>query len=139
MSMLTEFKEFAMRGNVVDMAVGVIIGAAFGKIVTSVVNDVLMPPIWLLMGGMDFSDIAITLKDAVGDTPAVTMNIGAFLNTVIDFTIVAFVIFMLIKQMNRFVKRAEPPPAAPTTKDCPQCCSAIPLKAVRCPCCTSTL
>lgn len=139
MSMLKEFKEFAMRGNVVDMAVGVIIGAAFGKIVTSVVNDVLMPPIGLLMGGVDFSDIVITLKDAVGDEPAVTVNIGLFINTVIDFTIVAFVIFILIKQMNRFVKRAEPAPAAPTTKECPQCCSSIPLKAVRCPCCTSTL
>jgi large conductance mechanosensitive channel len=137
MSMIQEFKEFAMRGNVVDMAVGVVIGAAFGKIVTSLVNDVVMPPIGLLTGGMDFSSIVITLKDATADTAAVTMNVGMFINNILDFLIVAFAIFMVIKQMNRFKKKEAP--AAPTTKECPQCCSTIALKATRCPCCTSTL
>ena len=102
MKILQEFKSFAMRGNVVDLAVGVIIGTAFGKIVTSLVADVVMPPIGLLLGGVDFSELAITLKEAVGDTPAVTINIGLFINTLIDFMIVAFVIFMVIKQLNRF-------------------------------------
>jgi large conductance mechanosensitive channel len=140
MSMIQEFKEFAMRGNVVDMAVGVVIGAAFGKIVTSLVNDVVMPPIGLLTGGMDFSSIVITLKEATADTAAVTMNIGMFINNILDFLIVAFAIFIVIKQMNRFKKKeVPPPPAAPTTKECPQCCSTIPLKATRCPCCTSSL
>lgn len=141
MSMLTEFKNFAMRGNVVDMAVGVIIGGAFGKIVTSMVNDVIMPPIGMLMGGVDFSDIALTLKDAEGDAAAVTMNVGLFINTVIDFTIVAFVIFMIIKQLNRFNKKKEEPApaAAPTTKECPRCFSSIALKATRCPHCTSEI
>ena len=141
MSVLAEFKNFAMRGNVVDMAVGVIIGAAFGKIVTSMVNDVLMPPIGLLMGGMDFSDIALTLKAATADAPAVTMNVGIFINTLLDFVIVAFVIFMAIKQMNRFKQKDEPAPAPaePTTKECPKCFSMIPVKATRCPCCTSEI
>jgi len=141
MSMLSEFKNFAMRGNVVDMAVGVIIGAAFGKIVSSMVNDVLMPPIGLLMGGMDFSDIALTLKEAQEDIPAVTMNFGLFINNVLDFVIVAFVIFMAIKQMNRF-KQADAPapaPSEPTTKECPKCCSMIAIKATRCPNCTSEI
>lgn len=137
MSLIKEFREFAVKGNVVDMAVGIIIGAAFGKIVTSLVNDVVMPPIGLLMGGVDFSDFVITLKEAVGETPAVTMNVGIFINTVIDFLIVAFAIFMVIKQINRFKKKEEPAPV--TTKECPQCCSTIPLKAQRCPCCTATL
>jgi len=141
MSMLTEFKNFAMRGNVVDMAVGVIIGAAFGKIVTSMVNDVIMPPIGMLMGGVDFSDIALTLKDAEGDAAAVTMNVGLFINTVIDFTIVAFVIFMIIKQLNRFNQKKEEPAPVPAaiTKDCPRCFSSIVLKATRCPHCTSEI
>lgn len=137
MSIISEFKSFAMRGNVVDMAVGVIIGAAFGKIVTSLVSDVVMPPIGMLMGGVDFSDIALTLKEAEGDMPAVTMNVGVFINTVIDFLIVAFVIFMVIKQINRFKKKEEPAPV--TTKDCPRCITAIPLQATRCPHCTSEL
>ena len=137
MGMLKEFREFAMKGNVIDMAVGIIIGGAFGKIVTSFVNDVIMPPIGMLMGKVDFSDLAITLKDKAGDAPAVVVKYGLFINTVIDFTIVAFAIFLVIKQMNR-LKKAEPP-KEPTTKDCPKCCSAIPVKATRCPQCTSEL
>jgi large conductance mechanosensitive channel len=137
MGMLKEFKEFAVKGNVIDMAVGIIIGAAFGKIVTSFVNDVIMPPIGMLMGRVSFSDLAITLKEKSADAPAVVLKYGAFINTVIDFTIVAFAVFLVIKQINR-LKRAEPP-KEPTTKDCPKCCSAIPTKAIRCPQCTSEL
>jgi len=137
MGMLKEFKEFAMKGNVIDMAVGIIIGGAFGKIVTSFVNDVIMPPIGMLMGKVNFSDLAITLKEKSADAPAVVVKYGLFINTVIDFTIVAFAIFLVIKQMNR-LKKTEPP-KEPTTKDCPKCCSAIPVKATRCPQCTSEL
>jgi large conductance mechanosensitive channel len=113
--MIKEFKEFAMRGNVVDMAVGIVIGAAFGKIVSSIVNDVIMPPIGMLLGGVDFSDLMITLREAVGETPAVMIKYGAFINTVIDFLIVAFAIFMVIKGMNTMKKKQEeaPPPAPP--------------------------
>lgn len=111
--MLKEFKEFAMRGNVIDMAVGIVIGAAFGKIVASLVNDVIMPPIGMLLGGVDFSNIFITLKQAVGETPAVTMNIGVFVNTVIEFIIVAFAIFMVVKGMNSMKKKEEEKPAEP--------------------------
>ena len=113
MSMVKEFKEFAMRGNVVDMAVGIVIGAAFGKIVASFVRDVLMPPIGMLLGGVDFSELMITLKNAVGDTPAVVVKYGVFINTVIDFVIVAFAIFMVIKGMNRMKKKEEEAPSAP--------------------------
>lgn len=111
--MLKEFKEFAMRGNVVDMAVGIIIGAAFGKIVSSLVNDVIMPPIGMLLGGIDFSNFMLTLKEAMGEVPAVTLNYGVFINTVIDFLIIAFVIFMVIKGMNRMKRKQEEEPAAP--------------------------
>lgn len=137
MGMMKEFKEFAMRGNVVDMAVGIIIGGAFGKIVSSLVNDVIMPPIGLLLGNVDFSELAVTLREASADTAAVTIKYGLFINTILDFIIVAFAIFMMIKQMNRFKKEA--PAAAPTTKDCPKCFTAIPIKATRCPNCTSEL
>jgi large conductance mechanosensitive channel len=113
MSMAKEFKEFAMRGNVVDMAVGIIIGAAFGKIVTSFVNDVLMPPIGILLGGVDFSYLMITLKNAVGDSPDVVLKYGVFINTVIDFLIVAFAIFMVIKGMNALKKKEEKAPPEP--------------------------
>lgn len=109
--MLNEFKEFAMRGNVADMAVGIIIGAAFGKIVTSLVNDVIMPPIGVLTGGVDFSTLSITLKEAAGDVEAVTLNYGMFINTILDFAIVAFAIFLLIKQMNKLKKKEEEKPA----------------------------
>lgn len=142
--MLKEFKEFVMRGNVVDMAVGIIIGAAFGKIVTSFVSDVLMPPIGLLMGKVDFSNLFIDLSGAGYTTlaeakkaGAATINYGLFFNTVLDFLIVAFAIFLLIRQINRL--KREPAPAAPDTKECPFCLSTVPLKAVRCPNCTSEI
>ncbi len=136
MSMIKEFKEFAMRGNVVDMAVGIIIGASFGKIISSLVNDIIMPPIGMLLGNLDFSDLAITLKDKTEAAGAVTIKYGLFINTVLDFAIVALAIFMLIKQLNRF-KKADV--AEVTTKDCPKCFSSIPIKATRCPNCTSDL
>jgi len=142
--MLKEFKEFAMRGNVLDMAVGIIIGAAFGKIIASFVADILMPPIGLLLGKMDFSNLFISLSGksfaTIAEAKAAgapTLNVGVFLNATIDFLIVAFAIFLLIKQVNRF--KAPAPPAAPTTKECPHCLSTIPLKATRCGHCTSTM
>ncbi|GJL64153.1 MAG: large-conductance mechanosensitive channel [Nitrospirales bacterium] len=146
--MLQEFKEFAMRGNVVDMAVGIVIGGAFGKIISSLVSDVIMPPIGLLMGGVDFTDLFVTLKDgatagpyaslaAANEAGAVTMNLGVFVNTVISFIIVAFAIFMVIRGMNKLKREEEAPPAEPTTKDCPQCQMTIPIKAIRCGHCTS--
>ena len=113
MSMMKEFREFAMRGNVVDMAVGIVIGAAFGKIVSSFVNDVLMPPIGVLLGGVDFSDLSMTLVEASGDVAAVTLNYGSFIQTVVDFVIIAFAIFMVIKAMNSMKKKEEAAPAAP--------------------------
>ena len=113
MSMMKEFREFAMRGNVVDMAVGIIIGAAFGKIVSSFVNDVLMPPLGIALGGVNFAGLAVTLKEASGDVAAVTLNYGAFIQTVVDFTIIAFAIFMMIKAMNSLKKKEEEKPAAP--------------------------
>jgi len=137
MSMLKEFKEFAMKGNVMDMAVGIIIGAAFGKIVSSLVSDVIMPPIGLLLGNVDFSDLAVTLKEASATSPAITVRYGLFLNTIIDFLVVAFAIFLVIKQLNR-LKKPAPAPVA-TTKDCPYCLMSIPLKATRCGHCTEDL
>jgi large conductance mechanosensitive channel len=113
MSLATEFREFAMRGNVVDMAVGIIIGGAFGKIVSSFVNDVIMPPIGMLVGGVDFSDLAITLKQAAGDVAAVTVNYGSFIQTVVDFVIIAFAIFMAIKAMNKMKRKEEAKPEEP--------------------------
>lgn len=113
MSMMSEFKQFAMRGNVIDMAVGIVIGGAFGKIVSSFVNDVLMPPIGMLMGGVDFSDLAVVLKEASGDVAAVTLNYGSFIQTVVDFLIIAFAIFMVIKAMNNMKKKEEAAPAEP--------------------------
>lgn len=142
--MLKEFKEFAMRGNVMDMAVGIIIGAAFGKIVTSFVKDIIMPPIGMLLGGLDFSEIFINLSGTSYNTLAeatkagtATINVGIFINTVLDFVIVAFAIFMVIKQINRLKK--EPAPADPTTKDCPHCLSTVPIKATKCAHCTSEI
>jgi large conductance mechanosensitive channel len=111
MSMMSEFKEFAMRGNVVDMAVGIIIGGAFGKIVSSFVNDVLMPPIGMLLGGVEFSGLAVTLKEAAGDVEAVTLNYGMFIQTVVDFVIIAFAIFMAIRTMNKLKRKQEEEPA----------------------------
>jgi large conductance mechanosensitive channel len=128
--MLKEFKDFAMRGNVMDLAIAVIIGGAFGKIIASLVNDILMPLIGLLLGGLDFSGLAVTVNEA-------SINYGLFIQAIVDFVIVAFVIFLLVRAMNR-MKKPEPV-AAPTTKECPHCFSAIPLKATRCPNCTSQL
>jgi large conductance mechanosensitive channel len=142
--MYKEFREFIMRGNVVDLAVGVVIGVAFGKIVTSFVEDVLMPPIGLLLGGVDFSNLFINLsgKDypsiaAAKAAGAATLNYGIFFNNILNFLIIAFAIFLLIKQINRMQKPA--PAAAPTTKDCPYCLSAVPLKATKCAHCTAEL
>ena len=142
--MLKEFRDFAMRGNVLDMAIGVIIGGAFGKIVSSLVSDVLMPPIGLLMGKVDFSSLFLNLSGtpqpsliAAKAAGAPTINYGVFLQATFDFIIIAFVIFMLVKQVNR-LKKPEPI-AAPTTKDCPQCLSTIPIKATKCAYCTSNV
>jgi large conductance mechanosensitive channel len=142
--MFKEFKEFAMKGNVMDMAVGIIIGGAVGKIISSFVSDVLMPPIGLLLGKVDFSNLFLNLSGttypsmaAAKEAGAATLNYGVFFNTVIDFLIVAFAIFLVVKQMNR-LKRAEVP-ASVTTKDCPFCASSIPIKATRCPHCTSEI
>ncbi len=144
--MLQEFKEFTMRGNVLDMAIGIIIGAAFGKIITSFVNDILMPPIGLLLGGVDFSNLFVNLSgqpygslEEAQAAGAATINYGLFLNTVLDFIIVAFVIFLLIRQVNRLKREPEALPAEPMTKECPYCLSTIPIKATRCPHCTSEI
>jgi len=131
MPMMKEFRDFAMRGNVVDMAVGIIIGAAFGRIVSSLVADVIMPPIGLLLGGIDFSGLAMTLKEG---PPAVLLKYGVFINTIIDFVIVAFAIFLLIKGVNSMKKAQQAP--APSTKDCPECGMSIPISAKRCGHCT---
>lgn len=146
--MFKEFKEFALRGNVMDMAVGVIIGAAFGKVVSSAVQDLLMPPIGLLAGNVDFSNLFVTLKSgatfptlqAAKDAGVPTLNYGIFLNHVVDFTIVAFVVFLMIRQVNRFTRKQEaaaPPP--PATRECPECCSSIPARARRCAHCTASV
>jgi large conductance mechanosensitive channel len=142
--MFKEFKEFAMKGNVLDMAVGIVIGAAFGGIVTSFVNDVLMPPLGRLLGHMDFSNLFISLNGQHYDTiaaakaaGAATLNYGLFVNAVVNFVIVAFAIFLLVRAVNRM--RKQEPAAAPTTRDCPRCLSSVPLKATRCAFCTSDL
>jgi large conductance mechanosensitive channel len=142
--MFKEFKEFVQRGNVMDLAIGIIIGAAFGKIITSFVSDILMPPIGLALGKVDFANLYITLSGghyetlkAAKEAGAVTINYGLFLGTVIDFLIVAFVIFLVIKQINRMKRKPDEP--APSTHECPFCLSSIPIKATRCPHCTSDL
>jgi large conductance mechanosensitive channel len=144
MAMFKEFKEFIMRGNVLDLAVGIVIGAAFGKIVTSLVTDIVMPPIGVLLGKVDFSNLFIDLSGGQHPTVAAakaagaaTINYGLFLNTVVDFVIVSFVIFLVVKQANRF--KRQPAPASPTTKECPFCHTMIPIQATRCPNCTSQL
>ncbi len=144
MGIIKEFKEFAVKGNVVDLAIGIIIGTAFGKIVTSLVNDIIMPPIGLLLGKIDFSNLYINLSGqhyeslkAAQAAGAPTINYGVFINMVIDFVIVAFIMFMVVKQMNRL--KRQPAPPAPNTKECPFCFTAIPIKATRCPNCTSEL
>ncbi len=146
--MFKEFKQFAMQGNVLDMAVGIIIGAAFGTIIKSLVDDILMPPIGLLLGNVDFSNLFLVIKEgkiagpyaslaAAKAAGAVSINIGIFINTIISFLIVAFAIFMVVKNVNRLKKA--PPPADPTTKDCPFCLSSIPIKATKCSHCTAEL
>ena len=146
--MFKEFKEFAMRGNVVDMAVGIIIGGAFGTIVKSLVSDVIMPPIGLLLGGVDFSNLFMVVKEgspvgpyaALADAQAagaVSINYGLFINSVVSFLIVAFAVFFVIKSLNAMKREEEEPPAEPTTKECSFCFSEIPIKATRCPNCTS--
>jgi large conductance mechanosensitive channel len=148
--MFKEFREFAMRGNVVDMAVGIIIGGAFGTIVMSLVTDILMPPIGLVLGGVDFTDLFLTLKEGVSPGPyatlanaqeagAVTVAYGLFLNSVVSFLIIALSVFFVIKGVNAMKRREEETSLEPTTKDCPFCLSSVPLKATRCPFCTSEL
>jgi large conductance mechanosensitive channel len=145
-----EFKEFAVKGNVVDMAVGIIIGGAFGTIVKSLVSDVLMPPIGLLLGNVTFSDLFITLsagdpagpyltQQAAADAGAVTINYGMFIDNVVSFLIVAFAVFMLVKSLNQLKRKEEAAPPPPDKKDCPFCCSTVAIKATRCPSCTSEL
>jgi large conductance mechanosensitive channel len=147
--MFKEYKEFAMRGNVVDMAVGIVIGVAFGGIVNSFVADIIMPPVGLALGSVDFSSLFLVLKEgkiagpyeslaAAKAAGAVTVNYGSFINTIISFLIIAFAVFLLIRNINR-MKKKEEAPAVPATKECPYCLSAIPLKAARCPHCTSEL
>jgi large conductance mechanosensitive channel len=145
-TILKEFKEFIMRGNVLDMAIGIVIGVAFGKIVTSLVNDIIMPPIGLLLGGVNFNDLFINMSgtsytslEAAKAAGAATINYGVFLNIVIDFIIVVFVIFLIVRLVNRLQREEEAEPEVPTTKECPFCISTIPLTATRCPSCTSKL
>lgn len=145
MGIIKEFKEFSVKGNVLDMAIGIIIGTAFGKIVTSLVNDIIMPPIGLILGKVNFSNLFINLSgqqyesiEAAKAAGAATINYGMFINVVIDFIIVAFIMFLVVKQVNK-LKRPAPAPSAPTTKECPFCFSTIPIKATRCPACTSQI
>jgi large conductance mechanosensitive channel len=144
--MLKEFKEFAMRGNVIDLAVGVIIGAAFGKIVSSLVQDILMPPIGLLLKNVNFSSLFVALDgkhyESLTDAQkagAATINYGIFINNVIDFLIVAFCVFLLVHQVNRWTRKPQPAAAEPTTKECPQCTMTIPVRAKKCPHCTTQI
>jgi large conductance mechanosensitive channel len=142
--MLKEFREFAIKGNAVDLAIGVMIGAAFGAVVTSLVNDVIMPPVGKLLGGVDFSNFFVVLGSgefpslkAAKEAGAATLNYGVFINTIINFMIIAFILFLIVRTMNR-MRRAEPAPS-PTAKGCPHCMMQIPLKATRCPHCTSNV
>ena len=145
-----EFKEFAVKGSVIDMAVGIIIGGAFGTIAKSLVTDIIMPPIGLLLDGVNFSDLFIILKGGTGEKTivsladakaagAVTINYGLFLTSIVSFLIVALTVFFVVKQINKLKKEAEAPPTVPTTRECPHCCTDIPIKAMRCPNCTSQL
>jgi len=144
--MFKEFKEFVMRGNVLDLAIGIVLGAAFGKIVSSLVADVLMPPLGMVMGKLDFSNFFISLNGetyaslkAAKDAGAATINYGLFINNVLDFLIAAFIVFLLVRAVNRLRRKTDVTPTEPTTRECPFCCSTIAIKAARCPQCTSTL
>jgi len=150
MGFVKEFREFAVKGNVVDMAVGIIIGGAFGTVVSSFVNDVMMPPLGMLVGDIDFQDLMLVLKEgstpgpyetltAAKDAGAVTLNVGLFINAAVSFTIVAFAVFLLVKGVNRLKREEAAPPPPPSTRECPFCASAVPLKAKRCPHCTSEI
>jgi len=148
MGMMKEFKAFAMRGNVIDMAVGIIIGGAFGKIISSMVNDIIMPPIGMALGNVDFTELKYVLREeipadaaaGVDAMPAVTINYGVFINTTLDFLIVAFCIFLMIHSLSKMKKpEPTPEPGPATTKECPQCCSTIAIKATRCPNCTAQI
>jgi large conductance mechanosensitive channel len=139
MSLFKEFRSFAMRGNVVDMAVGIIIGASFGKIISSLVNDILMPPIGVLIGGVDFSNLSLTVKSVTPDSAAVVVKYGIFINMIIDFIIVAFAMFLIVQAMNKMIKKSEAAHAAPTTKECPECMMVIPIGAKKCGHCTAVL
>ena len=144
--MLKEFKEFAVKGNMIDMAVGIVIGGAFGGVISSLVNDIIMPPFGVLLGKVDFANLFISLTSqqfdsvtAAKEAGAATWNYGLFINTLINFLIVAFAVFLLVKAVNRLRRQPAPAPAEPTTKDCPHCFTKIPIKATRCPNCTSEL
>jgi len=148
--MFKDFKEFAMKGNMIDMAVGIVIGAAFGTIITSLVTDIIMPPIGLLLGNVDFANLFLLLKEGKVPGPygsvvaakaagAVTLNIGIFINTIISFLIIAFSVFIVVRNINNLKRQEEAPPTVPTTKDCPYCLSVIPIKATRCAHCTADL
>ena len=148
--MFQEFKEFAMKGNVVDMAVGIIIGAAFTSVVSSLVADIIMPPVGLLLGNVDFANLFLVMKEGKFPGPynslaaakasgAVTFNFGVFINSIISFLIVSFAVFLLVRNINKARRQEAPPPAAPNAKECPYCLSTVPLKAVRCAYCTSDL
>ena len=148
--MFKDFKEFAMKGNMIDMAVGIVIGAAFGTIITSLVADIIMPPIGMLLGNVDFANLFLLLKEGKVPGPygsvavakaagAVTLNIGIFINTIISFLIIAFSVFIVVRKINKLRREEEAPPTVPTTKDCPYCLSVIPIKATRCAHCTADL
>ncbi len=148
--MFKEFKEFAMKGNMVDMAVGIIIGAAFGTIITSLVSDVIMPPVGLLLGNVDFANLFVLLKEGKVPGPyeslafakaagAITLNYGVFINTIVSFLIIVFSVFLIILNINKLRRQEEAKPTVPTTKDCPYCLSVIPIKATRCAYCTVEL
>ena len=139
MKIIKEFKEFAMRGSVLDLAIGIIIGGAFGKVVSSMVNDMLMPPLGVIMGGVDFSFLGITIREATATHPAAVFRYGIFINNLIDFIIVTFAIFLLIKGVNHMKRDIKTAPVAATTKICPECCMSIPVEAHRCGYCTSLL
>ncbi len=139
MGLIQEFKEFAVKGNAIDMAIGIVVGGAFSPIVKSIVDDIIMPPIGMLLAGIDFSELKLIIQEATADSEAVTINYGNLINVLITFVIVAFAVFMLVKGMNTLRREEEKPPAAPTTKKCPACAMEIPIEATKCGHCTSAV